>query len=452
MPDNDDPPTGRMLPEPTLTLTLPSIHDGTVLDCRVFHPYSLSPSPRAPPWQRHAAVIAHPYAPLGGCYDDPVVDVVAATLLRLGFLVATFNFRGASGSAGRTSWTAKAERADYVSVVGFVSHYAHHLDPFRQGPAASSDAEHPDKPPPPPPPPPSTAPLLLLAGYSYGAMVTAQLPGLATMHAPFSTPATGSPAAEIRHRAEHLAAAQNAALGEARTALQVSKGNGSATASPRKSLGVRVGGDEDIRRSHESGGGRRSLSLEVEERFRRGVAKARRGGRHGKGGGGEEQQRPAAAGEADDRLPAPVDPPRYRAAYLLVSPLQGVVTNLATMSFPNPFLRRRKSSKKGKPTALPRADDDDNAQDASGDGDGDPVSAEGEQKLVRNPTLAVYGDQDVFVSARKLREWARRLEGAAGSRFRAHEVSTAGHFWTEERVLYVMRNAMTTFAEGLLAG
>lgn len=275
-------------------------------------------------------------------------------------------------------------------------------------------------------------------------MVTAQLPGLATMQAPFSTPATGSPAAEIRHRAEHLAAAQNAALGEARTALQVSKGNGN-TASPRRSLGVRVGGDEDIRRSHESGGGRRSLSLEVEERFRRGVAKARRGGRHGKG---EEQQRPAPAGEGDDRLPAPVDPPRYRAAYLLVSPLQGVVTNLATMSFPNPFLRRRRS-KKGKPAALPRAAANDDAQEPSGDGD--PVSAEGEQKLVRNPTLAVYGDQDVFVSARKLREWARRLEGAADSRFRAHEVSTAGHFWTEERVLYVMRDAVTTFAEGLLA-
>lgn len=85
--------TGSMLPEPTLTLTLPSIHDGTVLDCRIFHPYSLSPSPRAPPWQKHAAVIAHPYAPLGGCYDDPVVDVVATTLLRLGFLVGTFNFR-----------------------------------------------------------------------------------------------------------------------------------------------------------------------------------------------------------------------------------------------------------------------------------------------------------------------------------------------------------------------
>ena len=82
-----------MMPDPTLVFTLPSLHDGTVLDCRVFHPQSLGSSPRAPHWRGHAAVFAHPYAPLGGCYDDPVVDIVAATLLRLGYLVGTFNFR-----------------------------------------------------------------------------------------------------------------------------------------------------------------------------------------------------------------------------------------------------------------------------------------------------------------------------------------------------------------------
>jgi hypothetical protein len=83
-----------MLPEPALTFTLPSIHDDTILDCRIYHPLSLVPSSHnAPRWQRHAAVIAHPYAPLGGCYDDPIVDIVASALLRLGFLVGTFNFR-----------------------------------------------------------------------------------------------------------------------------------------------------------------------------------------------------------------------------------------------------------------------------------------------------------------------------------------------------------------------
>lgn len=83
-----------MLPEPALSLTIPSLHDGTPLNCRVYHPASLAAAnPRAPRWRRHAAVFAHPYAPLGGSYDDGVVDVVAGTLLRKGFLVGTFNFR-----------------------------------------------------------------------------------------------------------------------------------------------------------------------------------------------------------------------------------------------------------------------------------------------------------------------------------------------------------------------
>lgn len=85
-----------MLPRPNLSFTLPSVHDSTKLDCRVYHPTCLDGSSRSPPWQRHAAVVAHPYAPLGGCYDDPVVAVIASTLLRAGFVVATFNFRSVS--------------------------------------------------------------------------------------------------------------------------------------------------------------------------------------------------------------------------------------------------------------------------------------------------------------------------------------------------------------------
>lgn len=82
-----------MLPEPTITLSIPSINNGTLLDCRIYHPLSLAANPEAPTWLKHAAVVAHPYAPMGGCYDDPVVGAVAAQLLRKGFLVATFNFR-----------------------------------------------------------------------------------------------------------------------------------------------------------------------------------------------------------------------------------------------------------------------------------------------------------------------------------------------------------------------
>ena len=37
--------------------------------------------------------MAHPYAPMGGCYDDRVVGIVVEEFLKLGWVVGTFNFR-----------------------------------------------------------------------------------------------------------------------------------------------------------------------------------------------------------------------------------------------------------------------------------------------------------------------------------------------------------------------
>lgn len=84
-----------MLPPPTLSFTIPSIQDDTVLQCRVYHPSCLAPASvsQITDWKKKAAIVAHPYAPLGGCYDDPVVNAIAATILKQGWVVATFNFR-----------------------------------------------------------------------------------------------------------------------------------------------------------------------------------------------------------------------------------------------------------------------------------------------------------------------------------------------------------------------
>ncbi|KAK0611025.1 Alpha/Beta hydrolase protein [Immersiella caudata] len=438
-----------MLPEPTLTFTLPSLHDGLALDCRVYHPQSLTASTKAPPWQKHAAIVAHPYAPLGGCYDDPVVEIVAGTLLRLGFLVATFNFRGAHGSAGRTSWTAKAETADYMSVAGFVSHYVHFLDPFHPAhlreptsPRVGSPTEATV--------PPTNSPILLLAGYSYGAMVATNLPPLDAVLAPFDTPACGSPAAEIRLRAQHLAETQNIVLASARAAT-IDRQNGR---SVRKSLGLRIGGDEDNRKSHDS---RRSISSDLEDRIHKGVAelmtKARKG--HRKHLISEE----SAEDQLDDAevqkhsppsehlLPIP-DRTKHRPAYLLVSPLQGVVTNLATMSFPSPIASLSRKLPTRSFSWAGRAGSE--LAGRGDDGPKEPPTTDAEQKLTAHPTLAIYGDRDSFVAARKLRDWASRLERVPDSKFRAHEVSSAGHFWVQGNAAVVMRDAVKVFAEGVL--
>jgi|SRR5450432_3341761 len=84
-----------MLLRPTLTLTIPSIHDDTVLDCRIYAPENLSAALKShtTQWRKKAVIVAHPYALLGGCNDDPVVCSVTSQLLDEGFFVGTFNFR-----------------------------------------------------------------------------------------------------------------------------------------------------------------------------------------------------------------------------------------------------------------------------------------------------------------------------------------------------------------------
>ena len=74
------------------------------------------------------------------------------------------------------------------------------------------------------------------------------------------------------------------------------------------------------------------------------------------------------------------------------------------------------------------------------------------------PTLAVYGDKDVFVPVGKLRAWVARLTGgddddgksSSASLFRAHEVRDAGHFWAEEGALPEMEEVVGEFARRLL--
>lgn len=451
-----------MLPPPALAFTIPSIHDdSTLLDCRIHHPASLASNPHAPPWRKHAAIVAHPYATLGGSYDDAVVETVAATLLRQGYLVGIFNFRGAGHSTGKTSWTGKAERADYVSFAGFVAYYVHYLDPFRSSqPAVQGEPRSPasdltsattetavsaavaD------------APILLLCGYSYGAMITSQLPPLPDLLAPFTTPQTASAAADIRLRAQHLAVKQNTILASARLAA-------SSPTSPRKAAfaGLRVGGDEDPRRSQElhggggGGGSRRSFSMDAEEKIRKGVAelmRAAKGGHHlgahhhrdKKGRNKAEQQKIAkeAGTEAEQEvakdpevLPAVEDLTMPRVAYLLVSPPVGWATNLMTLNLGGFFGKRPKAPKAKEAGATASKDSPER------------------QKLVENPTLAIYGDTDVFVAVKKFREWASKLQDEPGTKFRAHEISTAGHFYIEEGTLQRLVEAVKVFSGELVA-
>jgi len=98
-----------------------------------------------------AAVIAHPYGPLGGDFNNNVVISLHQCFTRRGFLTISFNFRGCGQSKGRTSWAAESELADYQSIVDLA---------LTGQLSKSSGAEfYP------------AAKTILLCGYSYGSMI-----------------------------------------------------------------------------------------------------------------------------------------------------------------------------------------------------------------------------------------------------------------------------------------
>lgn len=78
---------------PSFSFTIPSVHDGCELQCRIYLPSWLRNIGSAPAWSVRGAIVAHPYAPLGGCYDDPVVSFLGSELYQQGYVVGTFNFR-----------------------------------------------------------------------------------------------------------------------------------------------------------------------------------------------------------------------------------------------------------------------------------------------------------------------------------------------------------------------
>ncbi|KAK5082719.1 hypothetical protein LTR05_006599 [Lithohypha guttulata] len=154
-----------MLPSPSASFTLPSSHDNLEIDCRLYFPRPRAQNREAEgeTYVKGCAIFAHPYAPLGGCYDDPVVQSVGSLLLKQGFLLTTFNFRGADKSPA-----------------------------FLNAPHIVEQMTH-------------GCPLLVLGGYSYGSMVAAHLPGIDTMLKALQHAELGSATHEIKQRANELA-------------------------------------------------------------------------------------------------------------------------------------------------------------------------------------------------------------------------------------------------------
>lgn len=136
----------------TINIQIPSLHDSILLTTRLYVP--------PPPICKKAAVIAHPYAPLGGSLHDHVVQGMAESLVAAGWIVAVFNFRGATHSKGRTTWTGRAETADFITVARWLVAFASSLPTVTASTAITKDEEQ-------------EVLELVLGGYSYGALIAA---------------------------------------------------------------------------------------------------------------------------------------------------------------------------------------------------------------------------------------------------------------------------------------
>jgi hypothetical protein len=76
---------------PPKSFVIPSLHDNVDIECRIYHPKGSS--------SNRGAIVAHPYGPLGGSFDDIVVQTAASELIAHGYTVGTFNFRYAYSPA-----------------------------------------------------------------------------------------------------------------------------------------------------------------------------------------------------------------------------------------------------------------------------------------------------------------------------------------------------------------
>ncbi|KAF2814777.1 uncharacterized protein BDZ99DRAFT_184501 [Mytilinidion resinicola] len=418
------------VPEPAFTFTIPSIHDDTPLDCRIYHPAALLDAPAAGShrWTKSGTVIAHPYAPLGGSYDDHVVGMVADELLKEGFVVGTFNFRGAHHSKGRTSWTGKPELDDYISFAGFLIHYLDLLQlqspPPVSKPTMPSASRSPISPEKLPSKPKENLPekaLILLAGYSYGSLITKHLPPTAQLLSLFSRPTPGSAAAEILLRAHTLAAQFNRELAAAHQ---------SAKKHSHEPHPVKMGGEEtppDLRRSSREvrRSSEHARSFELPHGMRSLSLRRKRGA--------SQQSQENGLAVIESRVSASTAPspapnlkqresendarPATSTAYLLISPVPPPLSTLMIPGIGHKFWNKHKEH-------------------------------QGET-IVQRPTLALFGDADGFVAVRKYRQWAAKLAAEPGSRFEYGEVGGAGHFWHEEGVEGKLRENVQRWVGGL---
>jgi hypothetical protein len=236
---------------------------------------------------------------------------------------------------------------------------------------------------------------MILGGYSYGSLITSHLPKPQEIVKSLHEAEEGTAIAEIKSRAETLAVQVNEELKAKRMSLEAKRSQSSPNAKKHGHT-LSVGGEETSpekrRQSHEdrlSSDLRRSLDLP------RKLASLRRKNQH--------RHEVTTVASNSDSPSLHVEP-----SYLLISPLLPPISSFATLPFGFRSLRH-------------------NHEELS-------------KRLSLHHSLAVFGNDDIFTSAQKLRKWAKGISEEQDSAFRYVEIEHAGHFWRD----HVVQNALKT--------
>jgi hypothetical protein len=229
------------------------------------------------------------------------------------------------------------------------------------------------------------SPLVVLGGYSYGSLILKHLPPVLSILQRFSNPLAGSAVDEILLRAHKLADQSNLEwINLARDAERERR-----CRKHEHKTSVTIGGEETSpeqrRRSREV---KRSLDIPRLDLGHRLRSLSHRGRRAGNSTTSLEKTEVRVA--------------ILEVRYLLISPLTPPISTLAAPALGQKLWGRSTDSNL---TSI--------------------------EKFV---SLAVYGDQDIFASAKKTRDWSDHLKAEQGSRFSSAEISGAGHFWVEKGV------------------
>ena len=330
---------------------------------------------------------------------------------------------GAAESKGKTTWTGRAEKEDYVSFAGFVTYYLQYLQahdeaavmsPVTSTITAGQDLSNPVASSPGRGSTPQFR--LLLAGYSYGSLMLSRLPSVTAIIERFQSAECGTAAAEIILRAKRLAQETHETMQASQTPISP-RGRQLA---PEDAAGVHhthgkpspvtVGGEEtDPSERRKSRDSRRSADIvrkgaevphRIKAHIRRQSSSVKTGPTH----------------QSPNSLIDSGQAPRVSPSYLLVSPLLPPVSHaLCPPSSISSLLGKAK-----------------------------PDPSTGVGKLDR-PTLAIWGAADSFTSNRKLRTWAEKLSSESASDFEWAQIEGAGHFWREAGVMQELQQRIAAW-------